>query len=115
MAMSLPPMVQSVKLETHTTASGEQVPLNNEANRRRLSIAYTLESQPTMTPVMCGFWLLALALDFRTETFKQVLTVTRRMYATYKDEGMWFELAMAGAMRIKIEQPTLFSGMTSAV
>ena len=67
-----------------------------------------------MTPVMCGFWLQAAALDMSMETFKQVLRVAHRMHLTYEEDGMHIHYAMAAAMRVKAENPTLSSQLATA-
>ena len=111
--MSLP-TVRSIFLESHTTPAGERIPLNTEGNRTRLAAAYLLDNDPTMTPAMCGFWLQAAALDKSVETFKQVLLVAHRMHITYEEEGMHIHYAMAAAMRVKAQNPTLFNQLVTA-
>ena len=111
--MSLP-TVRSIFLESHTTPAGERIPLNTEGNRTRLAAAYLLDNDPTMTPSMCGFWLQAVALDKSVETFKQVQLVAHRMHVTYEEDGMHIHYAMAAAMRVKAENPALFSQLATA-
>ena len=96
------------------TPAGERIPLNTEGNRTRLSAAYMLDLDPTMTPAMCGFWLQAAALDKSVEPFKQFLLVAHRIQVTYVEEGMHIHYAMAAAMRVKVENPTLFSQLATA-
>ena len=106
--MASPAAIQALvlMLETHTTPSGQEVPLNSEENRSRLAATYLTHGDPSMTPVMCGFWLQAVALERNTPAFKEARTVAHRLHATYKPMEMHF--AMASAMRIKLEQPELF-------
>ena len=102
-----------VMFEMHTTPSGQKIPVNSEGNRMRASRDFVARGDATMTPVMCGFWLQALALDKDSNDFKDARVVAGRLHATYEDEGMQFHLAMASAMRIKAEQPALFKRMAA--
>ena len=96
----------ALSLETHTTPSGRQFPVNSEDNRNRLSAAYLAEGDTSMNPVLCGFWLLAIALDPTTKAWEDVQTVAHRTQATWP--MLHKHCAMAVAMRVKIEQPELF-------
>ena len=96
------------------TPSGLNVPVNSEQNRRQLSRNYVANGDESMTPAMCGLWLQAMALDNSSDAFKQAQLVARRIHATYKDEGMSFDFAIASSMRIRVEQPTTFGKMFSA-
>ena len=106
--------MSSVRLEVHTTPSGQKIKVNSEENRMELSRAYAANGNPTMTPVMCGFMLQAMAFDKSSDAFKQAQLVAHRIHATYKDEGMSFDFAIASSMRIRVEQPTTFGKMFSA-
>ena len=94
-----------LSLETHTTPSGRQFPVNSEDNRNRLSAAYLAEGDTSMNPVLCGFWLLAIGLDPTTKAWEDVHTVARRTQATWP---MHKHCAIAVAMRVKVEHPQLF-------
>ena len=96
------------------TPSGQKVPVNSEQNRMQLSRNYATHGNVGMTPAMCGFWLQAMALDKSSDAFKQAQLVAHRIHATYKDEGMSFDYAIASSMRIRVEQPTTFGKMFSA-
>jgi hypothetical protein len=95
----------ALTLETHTTPSGRHFPVNSEDNRNRLSAAYLAEGDTSMNPVLCGFWLLAIALDPTTKAWDEVQAVAHRTQATW---SMHKHCAIAVAMRVKIEQPELF-------
>ena len=103
--------MSSVRLEAHTTPSGQKIKVNSEENRMELSRAYAANGNPTMTPVMCGFVLQAMACDKSSDAFKQVQLVAHRIHATYRDEGVSFDLAIASSMRIRAEQPAFFRTM----
>jgi MFS family permease len=62
---------------------------------------------------LAAHWLLAVVLEKDTEIFKQVHSVTQRLFATYKGDGMSFPLAMASAMRIRVENPATFRDMAA--
>ena len=100
----------AINLETHTTPSGREYPLNSEDNRNRLSAAYLAEGDKSMTPVMCGYWLQAIALD--SKAFEELQTVAGRLQATW--EMMHKHCAMAVAMRARLEQPELFRNALAA-
>ena len=102
-----------VMFEMHTTPSGQKIPVNSEGNRMRVSRDFVTRGEAAMTPVMCGFWLQALALDKNTNNFTDARVVAGRLHATYEDEGMQIHLAVASAMRIKAEQPALFKRMAA--
>ena len=93
----------AISLETHTTPSGREYPLNSEDNRNMLASAYLAEGDKSMTPVMCGYWLQAIALD--SKSFEELQTVAGRLQATWP---MHKHCAMAVAMRARLEQPELF-------
>ena len=101
-------------LEVHMTPSGQKVPVNSEQNRMQLSRNYATNGDVGMTPAMCGFWLQAMALDKSSDAFKQAQLVAHRIHATYEDQGMSFDLAIASSMRIRAEQPTMFGEMADA-
>ena len=102
-----------MSLDTHVTPSGvPTVPVNSERNRNTLAVAYAADGDPTMTPVMCGFWLQAIALDKSTKTFTEVQTVAHSLRATY---GMERHYAMAAAMRVKFETPETFKRIAAGV
>ena len=106
--------MSSVALEVHLTPSGQKFPVNSEENRMDLSRAYRANGNAPMTPAMCGFWLQAMALDKSSDAFKQAQMVAHRIHATYEDQGMSFDLAIASSMRIRAEQPTMFGEMADA-
>ena len=103
--MFRPSRLRCVSLDTHVTPSGVQIPLNSEVNRNTLAAAYSADGDHSMTAVMCGFWLQAIALDKSTKTFTEVQTVAHSLRATY---GMERHYAMAAAMRVKSESPETF-------
>ena len=82
------------------------IPLNIEENCRRMSVAFLSDGDASMTPAMCGFLLTAFALDKSTEAYGQSRRVAHRLREDYEDMEMHY--AIAAAMRIKVEQPTLF-------
>ena len=94
-----------------TTPGGKEVPLNSNYNRTRLAAAYLADGDPTMTAVMCGFYLQAMALDTSSQEFEEAQTVAHRLYATYPQVEMHF--AIAAAMRIKAERPEVFRSMAA--
>ena len=100
----------AISLETHTTPSGRQYPLNSEDNRNKLSAAYLAEGDSSMTAVLRGFWLQAIALS-STKAFEEVVVVADRMQATWP---MHEHCAMAVAMRVKLEKPELFRNALAA-
>ena len=104
--MYTPAATLAVRMEFVTTPSGQKVPLNSEYNRTMLAAAYTADGDPSMTAVMCGFYLQAMALDTSTREFDKAQTVAHRLYATYPRMEMHF--AMASAMRIKADRPEVF-------
>ena len=106
--------MSSVRLEVHTTPSGQKIPANSGKNREELSRAYTANGDASMTSVMSGFWLQAMALDKSSDAFKQANLVAHRIHATYEDQGMSFDLAIASSMRIRVEQPMMFGEMVDA-
>ncbi len=101
-------------LEVHTTPSGQKVLVNSEQNRMQLSRNYATNGDVGMTPAMCGFWLQAMALDKSSDAFKQAQLVAHRIHATYKDQGLSFDMAIASSMLIRVEQPTIFGKMVDA-
>ena len=103
----------TVVLETRTSPSGKKVPLNSEVNRANMSRAYIAEGETSMTPVMCGFLFLALAQDTSSDAHKKTVIVAERLRATYEDNGMHVDYVIAAAMRIKVEQPAIFSEMAT--
>ena len=88
-------------------------PLNSEYNRNQLSAAYAADGDARMTPVMCGFWLQAMVMDRNSDAFQKLLYVAGRMQATYEDKGMEPHLAIAGSMRLKLQNPTLFNSIAA--
>ena len=103
----------TVVLETRTSPSGKKVPLNSEGNRANMSRAYIAEGDASMTPVMCGFLFLALAQDKSSDAYKKTVIVAERLRATYKDDGMQDDHAIAAAMRLNVEQPAMFGEMAT--
>ena len=103
--MFRPSAIKNVRLQDHMTPSGVRIPLNSEVNRNALAAAYSADGDDTMTAVMCGFWLQAIALDKSTKTFTDVKTVSHLLRSTY---GMEMHYAMAAAMRVKSESPETF-------
>ena len=87
------------------TPSGVRIPVNSEVNRNTLAAAYSADGDDTMTAVMCGFWLQAVALDKSMKTFTEVKTVAHLLRSTY---GMELHYAMAAAMRMRSESPKIF-------
>ena len=111
--MFQPNRLRCVSLDTHVTPSGvPTVPLNSEGNRNTLAAAYAADGDPTMTPVMCGFWLQAIALDKSTKTFTEVQTVAHSLRAEY---GMERHYAMAAATRVKFETLETFKRIAAGV
>ena len=104
--MFTPTAIRDVALEGHTTPSGRQIPLNTKMNRNRLSAAFLANGDRSMTPVMCGFYLQAIALDPSSSAFTDARTVAHRFHATYPHREMHF--AIAAAMRIQATQMELF-------
>ena len=88
--------------------NSQGVPLNIAGNRTRLSEAFKSDGDPSMTPVMCGFLLQAIALDPSSEAFSKARIVAHRLKASYE---MHLQYAMAAALRVKTEQPQLFAEM----
>ena len=88
-------------------------PLNSEYNRNQLSAAYATDGDTAMTPVMCGFWLQAMVMDRNSNAFQELLYVAGRTQATYEDRGMEPHLAIAGSMRLKLENPALFNSIAA--
>ena len=70
--MFRPNATRNVQLEPRMTPSGVSMPVNSEGNRNALAAAYAADGDPTMTAVMCGFWLQAAVLDVSTKTFTDV-------------------------------------------
>ena len=103
--MFRPNAIKNVRLEDHTTPSGVRIPVNSEVNRNTLAAAYSADGDDTMTAVMCGFWLQAVALDKSMNTFTEVKTVAHLLRSTY---GMELHYAMAAAMRMRSESPKIF-------
>ena len=89
--------------------NAQGIPLNIEGNRNRLSEAFKLDGDPTMSPVMCGFLLQALAMDTSTEAFRMAKIVANRLKDDY--EGMHIIYAIAAALRVRTAQPQLFDEM----
>ena len=100
-----PNAAKHVRLEDHMTPSGVRIPVNSEVNRNTLAAAYSADGDDTMTAVMCGFWLQAVALDKSMKTFTEVKTVAHLLRSTY---GMELHYAMAAAMRMRSESPKIF-------
>ncbi len=88
-------------------------PLNSEYNRNQLSAAYATDGDTVMTPVMCGFWLQAMVMDRNSNAFQELLYVAGRTQAVYEDRGMEPHVAIAGSLRMKLQNPTLFNIMTA--
>ena len=103
--MFRPNAIKNVRLEDHMTPSGVRIPVNSEVNRNTLAAAYSADGDDTMTAVMCGFWLQAVALDKSMKTFTEVKTVAHLLRSTY---GMELHYAMAAAMRMRSESPKIF-------
>ena len=110
--MFRPNAIKNVRLQDHMTPSGVRIPLNSEVNRNTLAAAYSADGDHSMTAVMCGFWLQAIALDKSTKTFTEVQTVAHSLRATY---GMERHYAMAAAMRVKSESPETFKDIAAGV
>ena len=107
-----PNATKNVQLEDHVTPSGVGIPLNSEVNRNTLAATYAADGDPTMTPVMCGFWLQAVALDKSTKTFTEVRTAAHSLRAEY---GGTMHYAMAAAMRAKSELPETFKRIAAGL
>ena len=103
--MFRPNASRNVQLEARVTPSGVSMPVNSEGNRNAVAAAYAADGDPTMTTVMCGFWLQAAVLDVSTKTFADVKTVSHLLRSTF---GMEMHYAMAAAMRMKSEDPKVF-------
>ena len=112
--MFRPNAIKNVRLEDHMTPSGVRIPLNSEVNRNTLAAAYSADGDPSMTAVMCGFWLQAIALDvsIKTKTFTEVRTVAHSLRAEY---GGSLHYAMAAAMRTRSELPETFKRIAAGV
>ena len=104
--MYTPAATLAARMQFCTTPGGKEVPLSSRFNRTRLAAAYLADGDPTMTAVMCGFYLQAMALDTSTREFEEAQTVAHRLCATYPQAEMHF--AIAAAMRIKAERPEVF-------
>ena len=102
----------ALSLETHTTPSGRQFPVNSEDNRNKLAAAHLAEGDESMTLAMCGFFLQAITLDPSSKAWEDVQTVAHRTQATWP--MLHKHCAMAVAMRAKIEQPSLFRAALAA-
>ena len=89
------------------------VPVNSERNRMAMAAAYADAGTTGMTPVMCGFFLQALALDRASDLHRKVHSAARRVYATYNEEGMVIPLALAVTMRLRLVNPNLFNELPS--
>ena len=94
------------------TLSGVRIPVNSAVNRNTLAAAYSADGDPSMSAVMCGFWLQAVALDVSTKTFTEVRTVAQSLRAEY---GMSLHYAMAATMRVKSESPETFKRIAAGV
>ena len=104
--MFQPNATKNVQLQTHVTPSGVRIPVNSEMNRNNLAAAYSADGDPSMTAVMCGFWMQAIALDESADpTVADVRTVCHTLRAEY---GLERHFAMAAAMRMKSESPETF-------
>ena len=110
--MFQPNAVNDVRLEDHMTPSGVRIPVNSEVNRNALAAAYSTDGDHSMTAVMCGFWLQAVALDVSTKTFTEVRTVAHFLRAEY---GMEMHYAMAAATRVKSETPETFKRIAAGL
>ena len=88
------------------------MPVNSEGNRNTLAAAYAADGDPTMTTVMCGFWLQAVVLDVSTKTFTEVKTVAHLLRSTY---GMELHYAMAAAMRMRSESLKIFKHIAAGL
>jgi hypothetical protein len=95
-----------LELDTHTTPSGHQYPMNTAENRTRLAAAYFAGGDESMTLEMCGFLFHAIALDPSSKAFEETQAVAHRVHATWP--MMHKHCAMAVAMRARLEQPELF-------
>ena len=110
--MIQPSCLRCLSLDTQVTPSGVSIPVNSEWNRNTLAAAYSADGDHSMTAVMCGFWLQAVALDVSTKTFTEVRTVAHSLRAEY---GMSLHYAMAAAMRTKSESPETFKRIAAGV
>ena len=112
--MFRPSAIKNVRLQDHMTPSGVRIPVNSEVNRNALAAAYSADGDPSMTAVMCGFWMQAIALDASAnpKTFTDVRTVAHSLRAEY---GMSRHYAMAAAMRVQSESPETFKRIAAGV
>ena len=110
--MFRPNAIKNVRLQDHMTPSGVRIPVNSEVNRNTLAVAYSADGDPSMTAVMCGFWLQAVALDKSMKTFTEVKTVAHLLRSTY---GMELHYAMAAAMRMRSESPKIFKHIAAGL
>ena len=108
--MYTPAATLAVRMQFCTTPGGKEVPLNSRFNRTRLAAAYLADGDPTMTAVMCGFYLQAMALDTSSQEFEEAQTVAQRLDYTFDLEMHW---AIAAAMRIKAERPEVFRSIAA--
>ena len=109
--MFIPAATLAVRMQFCTTPDGKEVPFNSRFNRNRLAAAYLADGDPTMTAVMCGFYLQAMALDTSSRGFEEAQTVAHRLYASYPPIEMHF--AIAAALRVKAEQPEVFRSIAA--
>ena len=106
---SLGKMAPTALSQVFLLQNSQGIPLNVEGNHTRLSEAFKSDGDPSMSPVMCGFLLQALAMDTSTEAFRMVRMVAKCLQADY--HGMHLEYAIAAALRVRTEQPQLFAEM----
>ena len=106
-----PAFLQSIELEQRVTPSGRKIPVNSERNRTNVAAAFLAGGDESMSAVMCGFWLQAIALDPTTKAFEEMRMVTRRLHATY--EHMERHGCMAAAMRMKVSHPQVFRSIAA--
>ena len=69
-------------------ANGQRIFPNDDLNRTQMSATFLAAGCPQMTPVMCGFLLMALALPMDSDETAKVKVVSYKMYDDFKDVGM---------------------------
>jgi hypothetical protein len=104
-------LFNGVMLASVVQADGKRIVPNDEFNRTKLAETFLAAGCSQMTPVMCGFLLMAMALPINSDEYAKVKVVSHKMYYDFEEAGMPIEYAMAAAMRIKAETPDFFNSL----
>jgi hypothetical protein len=107
--IACPAAIRNVRVELL-----DGIPVNSQYNRTKLAEAHAADGDDSMTPAMCGFWLQALVIDRASDRFRKLEKVAHRIHATYEGDGMGCHYAVAAAMRVNLEQPTLFNEIATS-